>query len=58
MGLSGGKDSLAMLYALAGLRAFLPQRFELFAVTLDLGFPDMDFSPLAGLAGSWRCPFY
>lgn len=57
VGLSGGKDSLALLYALAGLRAFLPQRFELFAVTLDLGFPDMDFSPLAGLCRELEVPF-
>ena len=42
VGLSGGKDSLALLYALAGLRDFYPHRFELIAITVDLGYEDFD----------------
>lgn len=38
VGVSGGKDSLTMLYALAGLRRFYPQHFEISAFTVDLGF--------------------
>ncbi len=38
VGLSGGKDSLVMLTALANYRRFSPQPFELSAVTIDLGF--------------------
>ena len=33
IGISGGKDSLALLYALAGLKHFYPNHFDLIAVT-------------------------
>lgn len=39
IGISGGKDSLTLLYALAGLRRFYPKKFDLYAVTVNLGFP-------------------
>lgn len=42
IGISGGKDSLALLYALAGLQKFLPQKFQIIAVTADLGFGEFD----------------
>ncbi len=45
VGLSGGKDSLALLAALAGMRRFYPHKYELLAVTVSLGF-DMDFTPV------------
>lgn len=38
VGVSGGKDSLALLYALAKLRDFYPKPFSLVAVTLDYQF--------------------
>ena len=38
VGISGGKDSLTLLYALQGLRRFYPEPFELCAITVDLGF--------------------
>ena len=38
IGISGGKDSLTLLYALAGLRNFYPHTFELTAICVDLGF--------------------
>ena len=38
IGISGGKDSLTLLYALQGLRRFYPEPFELCAITVDLGF--------------------
>lgn len=46
VGVSGGKDSLAALYALAGLRRFYPNSFELVAVTADpcFGGVETDFS--------------
>lgn len=37
IGLSGGKDSVAMLSALAGLRRFYPNPFELIAIRIDTG---------------------
>ncbi len=39
VGVSGGKDSLALLAALAGLRKFYPLPFELLPIHLRMGFP-------------------
>jgi len=47
VGVSGGKDSLALVTALSHLSRFHPKRFTVKAVTVDLGFPDADFSPIA-----------
>ena len=47
VGVSGGKDSLALVTALAHLSRFHPAGFTVKAVTVDLGFPDADFDPIA-----------
>lgn len=49
VGVSGGKDSVILLMALAALRRFYPNRFELEAITLDMGFDGTDFSSIAEL---------
>ena len=49
VGVSGGKDSLALMVALAKLRDFYPEKYELCAITVDMGFPGTDFSPVAEL---------
>ena len=49
VGISGGKDSLTLLYALKGLQRFYPKHFELSAITIDLGYSECDFSPVAKL---------
>ena len=38
IGISGGKDSLTLLYALAGLREFYPKKFEIIAISVNPGF--------------------
>lgn len=49
VGVSGGKDSLTLLMALVALRRFYPNKFELEAITLDMGFDGADFTPIADL---------
>jgi Predicted ATPase of the PP-loop superfamily implicated in cell cycle control len=46
VGLSGGKDSLALLCMLQNMQMFYPQRYELAAITVDMGFDGSDFTPL------------
>ena len=57
VGVSGGKDSLCLLVALAGLRRFYPQRFDLCAVTVSLGLPGTDFSAVADLCRELDVPY-
>ena len=49
VGVSGGKDSLALLCALALMRRFYPHKYELVAITVDLGFEGMDLTPIKEL---------
>ena len=53
VGLSGGKDSVALLTLLAEMRRFYPKRFEVKAITVDMGFDGTDgmFDPLIVLCG-------
>lgn len=48
VGISGGKDSLVLLYGLAGLRKFYPKKFQVVAITIDLGL-GMDFAGVEAL---------
>ena len=57
VGLSGGKDSMALLYALNSLRRYYPKRFELVGVTVGLGFPGMDFSPVRACCEKLGVPY-
>ena len=57
VGVSGGKDSLSLLYLLAALRRYYPVPYELQAVTIDMGLPDMDFSPVAELCAKLDVPY-
>ena len=47
VGISGGKDSMTLLAALAAMRRFYPIPYELCAITVDMGFEESDFSPVA-----------
>ena len=49
VGVSGGKDSLALLCALSKLKRVLGIDYEVVAVTIDMGLPDMDFSKIHDL---------
>lgn len=58
IGISGGKDSLTLLYALAGLRRFYPQPFSLEAVTVDLGFSGFFLTGIEALCDSLSVPYH
>lgn len=57
VGISGGKDSLTLLYALHGLQRFYPNSFELRAITVDLGFSDFDLTPVQTLCQELNVPY-
>lgn len=46
VGVSGGKDSLALVMAMKALQRFYPKHFELIAVSVSLGYTGMDFTPV------------
>ncbi len=49
VGISGGKDSLTLLYALHSLQRFYPKHFEIQAVTVDLGFDNLNLEKIKAL---------
>ena len=57
VGLSGGKDSLSLLSALRAMQRFYPKRFDLYAVTVSLGFPGFDTNTLAKFCAEVQVPF-
>ena len=57
VGVSGGKDSLALLAALAHLRRFYPIPYELVAITLEMGYEEMDFSPVQAYCEALDVPY-
>lgn len=57
VGISGGKDSLTLLYALHGLKRFYPKQFELNAITVDLGYEGMDLGPVQALCKQLSVPY-
>ena len=58
VGVSGGKDSLILLYAMAKLKEFYPSPFELHALTVHPGVPEMDFGPVAKLCEELNVPYH
>ena len=57
VGVSGGKDSMALLMLLSAYRKFAPHPFSLCALTIQLG-DAFDPSPIAGLCQSLDVPFF
>lgn len=57
VGVSGGKDSLLTLAALAQLRRFYPVPFNVHAITLETGTPGMSFDAVADLCRDLKVPY-
>ena len=49
VGLSGGKDSLLLIYLFSALRRFYDKKFEVVAINIDMGFKDTDQKIVEGL---------
>ena len=58
VGISGGKDSLTLLYALSKLRKFYPIQYDVIAITVDLGFENYDTTLLQSYADSLGVPYF
>ena len=56
VGISGGKDSLALLVLLHGLMQYYPKPYTLEALTVDMGL-GMDFSSVAALCEKLEVPY-
>lgn len=56
IGLSGGKDSTLLLYAMAVLKRILPCDFNIKAVSLDLGWEN-DYSEMSAFCEQLEVPF-
>ena len=57
VGISGGKDSLTLLYSLHGLKRFYPKKFYLSAITVDFGYDDFDLTPIIELCSELDIPY-
>ena len=58
IGISGGKDSLTLLYALSGMRKFYPKKYELAAISVDLGLGIQNMDKIKELCDSLEVPLY
>ena len=57
IGISGGKDSLTLLYGLASLQKFYPKSFRLSAITVDMGLDTMNLEPVKALCDGFNIPY-
>ena len=57
VGVSGGKDSLLLLHALARYRGFQHKRFTLTAVTVSMGLEPFDLTPVRALCQALEVPY-
>lgn len=57
VGISGGKDSMLLLAVLAHLRTYYPLPYSLYAITIELGFEGMDFTPVKNFCEELNVPY-
>lgn len=58
VGISGGKDSLALLYTLQALSRFYPAHFKLHAITVDLGFENLRLERITDFCNALGVPYH
>lgn len=57
VGISGGKDSVSLLYILLLLKKWSNFKFEIYPVTIDLGF-GTDYSPIRDFCSAENIPYH
>lgn len=57
VGISGGKDSMLLLAVMNHLRTYYPIPFSLEAITIELGFEGMDFTPVQQFCDELGVPY-
>ncbi len=57
VGVSGGKDSMLLLYAMALYRKFCPNKYNLIAATLHMGLEPFDLDPVKALCEELDVPY-
>ena len=57
VGISGGKDSMLLLAVMSHLRTYYPIPFSLEAITIELGFEGMDFTPVQQFCDELGIPY-
>lgn len=60
VGLSGGKDSIALLASLDRLKSFYPKKFSVVGISVDMGFDDAGdiFSPVREFCAEHEIPYH
>lgn len=58
IGVSGGKDSLTLLYALKHLQRFYPNHFDLLAITVNLGYESFHLDRIQKLCEELKVPYH
>ncbi len=58
IGVSGGKDSLALAYCLNLYRMFSKKQYELAAITVDIGLRPFDLEPVKSFFNQFDIPYY
>ncbi len=57
VGISGGKDSMTLLYALKLFQRFSPAKYDLEALTISLGFEDFSLQPIEDFCKKINVPY-
>ncbi len=58
VGISGGKDSLMLLTLLASYQKFSEHKFDLCGITIDMGFKENAYEPVAKYCEQLNVPYY
>ena len=60
VGLSGGKDSIALLTSLDRLKSFYPKKFSVVGISVDMGFDDAEdiYAPVREFCAEHEIPYH